>query len=113
MVKTLLTLILGMFLCSQAFAYCVGGFCMGVKDEVIKSVYPTAGGQIYLEAPADKHELNCDLVEGYYMLLNKEHPLFEVSYSTILTALTAGKRLQVRVIEGSSDFRVAYVRMWN
>lgn len=107
----LLMLILSMF-SIKCMAGCDSRFCSGIQDEVIKSVYPTQGGKVYLEAPADKANLNCTLVEGYYMVLDPSHPLFKEIYSTVLTAMTAGKQFQVRIVENSSDCRVAYVRMW-
>lgn len=99
---------------THSIAGCDSRFCSGIQDEVIKSIYPTQSGKVYFEAPpAYKANLNCTLVEGYYMVLDPSHPLFKEIYSTVLTAMTAGKQLQVRIVENSSDCRVAYVRMWN
>lgn len=97
----------------QSFSACSSGSCYGVQDAVLKSIYPTQSGKVYLEAPAEKSNLNCTLAEGYYMVLEPSHPLFKEIYSTILTAMSTGKKLQVRIAEGSSNCRVAYVRMWN
>lgn len=97
----------------DSFGYCNAGSCYGIQDEVVRSIYPTQGGLVYLEAPAEKENLNCTLAEGFYMSLAPSHPRFNEIYSTILTAMTAGKKLQIRISEGSGNCKVAYVRMWN
>ncbi|MEM7765648.1 MAG: hypothetical protein AAF290_16400 [Pseudomonadota bacterium] len=60
---------------------------------------------------ADKAALNCTLVSGHYMTLKTSHDNYDTLYATILTAITAGHELQVRISEGSSDCEVLYVRM--
>ncbi|WP_152547950.1 hypothetical protein [Photobacterium galatheae] len=106
-------MILMLFLFSSTtWAACSPNQCHGIGKDVLVSVYPSGTGHIYLEAPADKGKLNCQLVEGHYMTLKNTHPVFEAMYSTILTALSTQKKLTVRIVENSEGCEVMYVRMF-
>lgn len=96
-----------------AMAGCSANNCSGIGDQVLKSFYP-ASGLVYLEPPsaADKAALNCTLVSGHYMTLKQSHNNYDVILSTVLTAIAAGHHLTVRIVEGSADCKVSYVRMW-
>ena len=61
--KLLVILIFFMF-SIKSMAGCSSGFCSGIQDDVIKSVYPTQGGKVYLEAPADKANLKLYVSRG-------------------------------------------------
>jgi len=112
-VKSIILFLLLVFCSASCFSACNARSCHGVKGEVVKSIYPTQGGKVYLEAPpSHRGNLNCTLAEGTFMVLEPDHPLFKEIYSTVLTALSTGNTLQVRVVEGTSNCRVAYVRMW-
>lgn len=111
--RVLIVLVSTMLAAPLGYAGCVDRSCMGIGIEVVKSVYPSSTGDIYLEAPDDKTTLNCTLKEGQYMVLQSDHPLFREIYSTVLSALTSNKRLQVRIVEGSDNCQVSYVRMWS
>ena len=96
----------------NVFAECAANACSGVGKDVLNSVYPNGSGNIYLQAGTNKGALDCDLVEGQYMVLKSDHPLFEEAYSTILTALVSQKTLVVRIKNGSPICEVSYVRMY-
>ncbi len=99
----------------NASAECDVNGCTGKGNDVVVSTYIAShgAGRIYLQAPAStKSNLGCDLVEGHYMTLSGDHPLFEESYSTILTALSTNKTLFVRIKNGSPICEVSYVRMY-
>ncbi|QUJ67371.1 hypothetical protein KDD30_15240 [Photobacterium sp. GJ3] len=100
------------FLSPTTWAACYPNQCQGVGKDILVSVYPSSTGNIYLEAPAGKEKLNCKLAEGYYMTLKNTHPIFEVMYSTILTAVSTQKKLTVRIVENSEGCEVMYVRMF-
>lgn len=71
-------------------------------------------GRIYLQAPtAIKSNLDCELYLGSYMTVRSSHPLFNETYSTILTALAAKRKLAVRIKNGSNICEVSYVRMYS
>lgn len=98
-----------------AYASCNATGCSGVGDQVIRSVYVTglADGRVFLQAPeSSRGNLNCTLVEGHYMTLRASHPLFKEAYAAILTGLSAGNRLHVRINAGSPICEVSYVRMF-
>ncbi len=97
---------------SHTFADCSEIACSGIGSEVIKSVYPNSSGHIYLQANIGKENLDCTLVEGHYMVLQSDHPVFEEAYSTVLTALVSQKTLTVRIKTGSPNCEVSYVRMF-
>jgi hypothetical protein len=108
-------LLISTFLSFNAFSACSTIMCTGVGSDVLVSVFPSAkvDGYIYLQAAgSDRENLDCDLVEGHYMVLKKEHPVFEAAYSTILTALATNKTLAVRIVTGSPICEVGYVRMY-
>lgn len=98
---------------SNASAACYTNYCKGPAVSTVLSVFPNGSGNIFLELPTDKTNLNCTLTEGAYGLLKSDHPLFKEIYSTILSAVSMNKLLQVRFIEGSAGCHVAYVRMWS
>lgn len=107
-----LSIACALFFGGTAYGSCNSFGCISTGDEVLSSVYPTLG-RVYLEPPsaADKAALNCTLVSGHYMTLEKSYDNFDAVYSTILTALSTGTRFQVRIAEGSTNCRVVYVRM--
>ena len=96
----------------NAFSACTTTQCTGVGKGALLSVYPNSSGNIYLQAGAGRENLDCNLVEGHYMVLKSVHPVFEAAYSTILTALASQKRLTVRIKNGSPICEVSYVRMF-
>ena len=113
-IKTALTACV-MLASLNASAGCDVNGCSGKGNDVVVSTYVTShsSGRIYLQAPAStRNNLDCDLVEGNYMTLSGNHPLFKESYSTILTALSTNKTLFVRIKNGSPICEVNYVRMY-
>ena len=71
-------------------------------------------GRIYLQAPtATKSNLDCELYLGSYMTVRSIYPLFNETYSTILTALAAKRKLTVRIKIVSNICEVSYVCMYS
>lgn len=110
--KYLLTTLILYLLSSSVFAGCATNACQGVGADVLTSVYPNGTGNIYLQAGTNRENLDCSLVEGQYMVLKSDHPLFDAIYSTILTALMGQKGLIVRIKNKSPICEVSYVRMF-
>jgi hypothetical protein len=106
------TFTIGALLSFNAFSACTTTACSGVGKDALLSVYPNSSGNIYLQAGAGKENLDCNLVEGHYMVLKSDHPVFEAAYSTVLTALASQKSLTVRIKNGSPICEVSYVRMF-
>jgi len=107
-----ISFVVGMLVSMTLSASCTSTMCRGVGKDVLLSVYPNASGSVYLQAGEGKENLDCNLVEGHYMVLKSDHPGFDVAYSTILTALISQKHLVVRIVDGSPHCEVAYVRMY-
>jgi hypothetical protein len=105
-------LAIGTLLSFNVFSACSANSCSGVGKNALISVYPNSSGNIYLQAGAGKENLDCKLIEGHYMVLKSDHPVFEAAYSTILTALSSQKSLTVRIKNGSPICEVSYVRMF-
>ncbi|GAA4875662.1 hypothetical protein GCM10023333_06190 [Ferrimonas pelagia] len=78
---------------------------------MITSVYPVSNGDVYLGAPKSSGNLNCELVEGAYLTLERGHSNFTQTYSLILTAISTEKRMNIRIVPGSTDCRISYVMM--
>jgi hypothetical protein len=110
--KKIALLLISSLFSVNVFAACSAKACTGVGKDVLLSVYPNASGNIYLQAGQGRQNLDCNLVEGHYMVLKANHPVFEAAYSTILTALASNKKLTVRITTGSPICEVSYVRMY-
>lgn len=93
-------------------AVCSATSCSGKGKDVLLSIYPNGSGNVYLQAPADRANLNCVLIEGHYMTLKQSHPLFKEIYSTLLTGIAANKHMTIRIKTGSAGCEVSYVRMF-
>lgn len=102
-----------LFSASSANAACYVNFCKGEAASTVVSIFPNGSGNVYIEPPSDKANLNCSLAEGSYLVLQADHPLFSEIYSTILSAVAMNKLFQVRIVEGSTNCRISYVRMWS
>jgi len=109
-IKVILLMSLGI-VSNNAFSACNATSCSGVGNEALLSVYLNTSGNIYLQAPTGSEALGCTLSDGIYMTLKSSHLLFKETYSTILTALAAQKKLIIRIVSGSSTCEVSYVRM--
>ena len=105
-------LVISSLLSFNVFAACTKTNCSGIGKEVLLSVYPNASGNIYLQAGAGKEKLDCNLVEGHFMVLKPSHVLFDKIYSTLLVGLSSQKKLIVRIKNGSPICEVSYVRMY-
>jgi len=67
--------------------------------------------EIYRTATGNPKVINCDLYEGHYVLLHKDHPTFSAIYSTLLAAMMSGKSVTYRVNENGAC-TVAYARVY-
>jgi hypothetical protein len=111
MKKALIAMVgLGM-ISSAAYAGCTTSGCTGK----VTKLYMTASGTLYVGTDGDEKALNCaggagnGGVSGVYMSLKEGDVGKNAMYSLLLTAKTTGKKVRVRVVEGSSDCKVQYV----
>lgn len=104
-------LLVGAGLPMTAHALCDAGHCEGIGAQVTTQVFLHGSGDIWLKGPADRAALRCTLVQGNYMVLSKNRPLFKESYAAILTALSTNRSWLVRIVEGSSNCTIDYIMM--
>jgi hypothetical protein len=107
-------ILITLFFSINVYATCGADSCTADQTDPIKRIYLTnlSDGQIYIEAPSGKENLDCTLAEGKFMVLTASHPLFKETYSTILAAVMANKKLLIRIRNGSTKCEVAYVQLY-
>ena len=83
----------------------------GCSDVTVETLYMTYNGTLYVGTSGDESQLNCGSAEtaGKYMSLKEGDVGKNAMYSLLLTAKTTGKKVMVRIQEGTSDCRVLYV----
>lgn len=91
---------------TSLYASCTTGSCSGK----VERIYMTANGTMYVKVEGNAGTLNCTAPGGVYMSLKEGDAGKNSMYSLLLTAQTTGKRVTVRIEEGSSDCRVAFVK---
>lgn len=109
-----ITAALLLLISSTALGVCDADGCTGKPSELFSSILVAAsdGGRVYLQAPADKANLDCTLREGKYVTLLPTHILFKEVYSALLTAVATDKLIYVRIKNGSSVCEVSYIKMY-
>lgn len=88
--------------------------CNVTSDDPIKRIYLThlADGQIYIEPPSGKGNLDCTLTENKFLVLRSSHPLFKETYTALLSGGMAGKKMYIRIKNGSASCEVTYVQIY-
>lgn len=104
-------LVLPLFFMGNAYAGCDAIGCSTSPTDPIKRIYLTgiSDGQVYIEPPSGKENLNCTLRENMYLTLKSTHPLFKETYSALLAGATAEKKMYIRIHSGSTNCEVAFV----
>ena len=77
----------------------------------IESLYTNASGLIYVSTPLDETKANCTVYPGNYFVLNPNAQNKKEIYSSLLAAYMAGRKIQLRVVEGSPNCELSYVRL--
>lgn|GEM_PF-866147 len=90
---------------SAAHAVCEPGWC---RDERITTFY--ISDHLYLWTSGDESQLNCDLFQGDYLTLRRNHQSFDAIYAFLLSAYAQDEPVMVRVYEGSDGCQIAYAR---
>ncbi len=109
MKKILMSVLALGIMSTSAYARCTASACEGN----VERLYMTAGGTMYVQIEGDASLLNCTPPGGVYMSLKEGDVGKNSMYSLLLTAQTTNKPIIVRVVEGSSDCRVAFVKTTN
>ena len=111
--KKVLTTILAIGTISTAtYAGCTASGCSNVT---VDKLYMTATGTLYVGTSGDEKALNCaggagnGGVANVYVSLKEGDVGKNAMYSLLLTAKTTGKKVKIRIVEGSSDCKVMYI----
>ena len=86
---------------------CTTWGCISTVD----SLYTNANGQIYVSTPLDETKADCTVYAGGYFVLNPNAQNKKEIYATLLAAYMAGRKVQLRIVEGSPDCELSYVRL--
>lgn len=97
----------------NAHAECTLNGCIASGSDPIKNIYLTAisDGQVYIEAPSGRENLDCTLAEGRFLMLRSTHPLFKEIYATLLAGVMADKTLWLRIKNGSAKCEINYIQL--
>ncbi|MFT6045955.1 MAG: hypothetical protein ACI9WC_001658 [Arenicella sp.] len=90
-----------------ASAACGATACEGV----IETIYYTQNGTIYLGTDGDETSLNCTSVANVYVTVPASNPNQNAIYATALSAKIAGEKTVIRIVEGSSNCELQWIRL--
>ena len=101
--------ILGLFISVSVIAaeQCTSWGCVST----ISKLYTTTDGPVYIGTPLNEKLANCTPVSGVYFTLNTSSKNAKEIYSSLLAAFMSGKRIALRIKEGSSNCELAYVTL--
>lgn len=107
-------LIGSLFSLRDVYAECDANGCIATSSDPLKRIYLTnlSDGQIYIEPPSGKENLDCTLRENQFLTLRSSHPLFKETYSALLSGAMAGKNIRIRIKNGSAICEVAYIMIY-
>ncbi|MEJ6472918.1 hypothetical protein [Pseudoalteromonas piscicida] len=85
--------------------------CSGVRCESVevKRLYIKQDGEVLIGTYDDEKKLSCSPVVGVYLSLSVAEPGGKAQYSTLLAAQLAGKKVSIRIAEGSSRCKIEYL----
>jgi len=77
----------------------------------IKTLKLNSAGTIHIDVPLDKSTVNCTLSGNAYFTVSKTAPFYKEVYATLLSAYLTKSKIQLRVVEGSSNCEISYVTL--
>jgi len=95
---------------SAAFADCSSknNTCYGKVTRVYVS-----GGTLYIGTDGDEAQLNCTSPAGVYVTIPTSDSMFDAKYATLLTAMSLGKKVGLRIVDNDANCKVSYIYMDN
>ncbi len=93
---------------SVAFATCSSTTCYGKVTRVYVS-----GGTLYIATDGDETQLNCTSPSGVYVTIPTSDSMFDAKYATLLTAMSLGKKVGLRIVDNDANCKVSYIYMDN
>lgn len=111
MLKRIYTLVLFICITMQVNAadQCTTWGCISrIENLVLQD-----SGRILINTPLDQSSVNCKLYGNTYFVVSPEQPKYKEFYSMLLSAYLTKSKIQLRIVEGSTNCEVAYIRMSN
>ncbi|WP_020411143.1 hypothetical protein [Microbulbifer variabilis] len=106
--KKLFSILMLSSISGVTFAECAGGQCVAVD---IDKLYVTTGNITYVGTSGDEKLLNCSAEAGVYTTLDKNQVGADAIYATLLAAQMAGKKINIRIVDGSQSCSIQYVTL--
>lgn len=75
----------------------------------VSVIYTRADGDILIGTPLNEKLANCTPVSGVYFTLKPDAQNAREVYSSVLSAYMSGKKIQLRIKEGTSGCEISYV----
>lgn len=110
MKKVLISVLAIGMISSNLYGACTAKSCANVK---ITKVNATFGGTIYIATDGSESALNCTSPGNAYVSVGATDAGKNALYSMMLTAQTTGKKVNIRIQEGSAGCRILYATMAN
>jgi hypothetical protein len=89
-----------------AFADCGGEYC---HDVYVDQLYVEASGGIWLQTSGTETALSCTPDSNIFLRLANGNEGLKNIYAALLAAQTAGLKVHVRIVGGSSPCAISYV----
>ena len=86
---------------------CVASGCYAVN---IKELLVTNTGSIFIQTDGAESALDCTSPGNVYMVLDASNPGQKAMYSLLLTKQTTNKPVSIRIVNGSGNCKVSYVK---
>jgi len=93
---------------TSVYAACTTTKCTGQIDRL----YIT-GGKLYISTDGDERNLNCNAVSDVYLTLSTSNPDFKNYYAMMLTTMSMGNQIGLRIETGSEGCELLYAHMDN
>ncbi len=106
-VRLIVFLFLGAAQFSFAEDVCKSWGCVSTVSEITTN----RNGYIFVATPLDENLANCTPYAGQYFSINPDYKNAREMYSSLLSAYMSSKRIQLRVVEGSQNCELSYVRL--
>ena len=90
-----------------AFADCSTTVCTGQ----IQRLYTDSSGTLYIGMDGDESLLNCTSPAGQYITLTDDDQYHDRKYAMLLTAMSLGANVGLRIVDGSDNCELSYVYM--
>jgi len=91
-----------------AYSACNDTMCIGKITRVYIS-----GGTLYIATDGDETALKCTAPANKYVTIPTSDPMLDEKYATLLTAMSLGNTVGLRIIDNDPNCAVSYLYMDN